>query len=276
VAYWADDEVGEGLDMDDGVMGSAEAGAVRRRIRSGYWTGPTAGLAPGFVQGNVVILPRDWAEDFERFCRANAKACPILAISEPGSPALPTLGADIDMRHDLPRYRVYRDGVLAVEPTDVADLWRDDLVTFVIGCSFTFEHPLIEAGIPLRHVREGRNVAMYKTSLATIPAGRWQGPTVVSMRPLTPENAARAAEISSRFPDMHGGPLHGGDPAAIGIRDIARPDYGDPVSIEPGEIPVFWACGVTPQAAIELVRPPFCLTHAPGCMLVTDRRHGRG
>ncbi|GGF37176.1 UPF0317 protein [Aliidongia dinghuensis] len=261
--------------MDDEVSTAAGIAEVRARIRRGAHAGPTAGLAPGHVQGNVVILSRDWAEEFELFCRANAKACPILAISEPGSPALPTLGADIDIRHDLPRYRIYRDGVLAAEPTDIAELWQDDLVTFVIGCSFTFEHPLIEAGIPLRHVAEGRNVAMYKTSLATIPAGRWHGPTVVSMRPLSPENATRAAVISNRFPDMHGGPLHAGDPAALGIRDIMRPDYGDPVAIEPGEIPVFWACGVTPQAAIEVVRPEFCITHAPGCMLVTDKRHGR-
>ena len=262
--------------MDDGLIASGEVASVRQRIRSGAHAGPTAGLAPGYVQGNVVILPRDWATEFEQFCRVNANACPVLAISEPGVPALPTLGADIDIRHDLPRYRVYRHGVLDEQPTDIADLWRDDLVTFVIGCSFTFEHPLIEAGIPLRHVAQGLNVAMYKTAIETTPAGRWHGPMVVSMRPLTPENATRAAEISSRFPDMHGGPVHSGDPAVIGIRDIARPDYGDAVAIEPGEIPVFWACGVTPQAAIEVVRPEFCITHAPGCMLITDRQHGRG
>jgi uncharacterized protein YcsI (UPF0317 family) len=256
----------------DGAIGAT---AVRRAIRAGAHPGPTAGLAPGYVQGNAVILPRAWAEDFERFCRANAKACPVLAIAAPGSPDLPTLGADIDIRHDLPRYRVFRNGVLAATPTDIADLWRDDLVTFVIGCSFTFEHPLIEAGIPLRHVALGRNVAMYKTSIETQPVGRWHGPLVVSMRPLLPADAARAAEISSRFPDMHGGPVHVGDPAAIGIRDIARPDYGDAVPIEPGELPVFWACGVTPQAAIEAVRPDFCITHAPGCMLITDREYRR-
>jgi uncharacterized protein YcsI (UPF0317 family) len=257
--------------LAQGTIGAAQ---VRQRIRSGALDGPTAGLAPGHIQGNVVILPLDWAGEFEDFCRANAKACPLLAKSAVGSPALPTLGADIDMRHDLPRYRVYRDGVLTAMPTDVAELWRDDLVTFVIGCSFTFEHPLLEAGIPLRHVAQGRNVSMYKTSLATTPAGRWHGPMVVSMRPLTSADAIRAAEISGRFPEMHGGPVHTGDPAAIGIRDIAVPDYGDAVAIEPGELPVFWACGVTPQAAIELVRPEFCMTHAPGCMLITDRRHG--
>ena len=261
--------------MGEASDGATAAATVRRRIRSGALTGPTAGLAPGHVQGNVVILPRDWAEDFELFCRANAKACPLLAKSAAGSPTLPTLGADIDMRHDLPRYRVYRGGRLDAAPTDIADLWRDDLVTFVIGCSFTFEHPLLEAGIPLRHVAQGLNVSMYKTGLATTPAGRWHGPMVVSMRPLTPQDAVRAAEISGRFPDMHGAPVHMGDPSAIGIRDLAAPDYGDAVAIEPGEVPVFWACGVTPQAAIEVVRPEFCITHAPGCMLITDRKHDR-
>jgi len=261
--------------MGEVLDGGMDGAAVRRQIRAGRLTGPTSGLAPGRIQGNVVILPRSWAQDFEGFCRANAKACPILAISEPGSPALPTLGADIDMRRDLPRYRVYRDGRLDATPTDVADLWTDDLVTFVIGCSFTFEHPLLEAGIPLRHVSQGLNVSMYRTSLETVPVGRWHGPMVVSMRPLTPEDAIRAAEISGRFPDMHGGPVHIGDPSMIGIRDLAKPDYGDPVAIEPGEEPVFWACGVTPQAAIAVVKPPFCITHAPGCMLITDKKHGR-
>ena len=256
--------------MDDGLDGST---AVRQRIRRGALTGPTAGLAPGSIQGNVVILPRTWAAEFEQFCRANAKACPLLAVSEPGSPALPTLGADIDMRHDLPRYRVYRDGVLDAEPTDVAGLWRDDLVSFVLGCSFTFEHPLIEAGIPLRHVAQGLNVSMYKTSLATTPVGRWQGPMVVSMRPLTPADAIRAVQITSRFPAVHGAPVHIGLPQAIGIADLAAPDYGDPVEVRADELPVFWACGVTPQAAIEVVRPEFCITHAPGCMLITDRKH---
>ncbi|HEV2674233.1 MAG TPA: putative hydro-lyase [Aliidongia sp.] len=258
--------------MDDGLLESAAA--ARRQIRQGTLTGPTTGLAPGYIQGNVVILPRAWAGEFEAFCRANAKACPVLAVSEPGEPSLPTLG-DIDIRHDLPRYRVHRHGVVDADPTDVADLWRDDLVTFVLGCSFTFEHPLIEAGIPLRHIAQGLNVSMYKTSLKTVPVGRWHGPMVVSMRPLTPADADRAATISGRFPDMHGAPVHRGDPASIGIRDIAAPDYGDPVAIEPGEIPVFWACGVTPQAAIEVVRPEFCITHAPGCMLITDLKHGR-
>jgi uncharacterized protein YcsI (UPF0317 family) len=184
------------------------------------------------------------------------------------------LGAGIDIRHDLPRYRIFHHGSLTGEETDIAALWRDDLVTFVIGCSFTFEAPLIEAGIPLRHVAQKRNVAMYRTNVPTVPVGPFSGPMVVSMRPLKPADALRAIEITNRFPDMHGGPVHFGFPDQIGISNIAEPDYGDAVTIEDGEVPVFWACGVTPQSVIQNARPDFCITHSPGCMLITDLRHG--
>jgi uncharacterized protein YcsI (UPF0317 family) len=247
--------------------------AVRRACRSGAFDGPTTGLAPGFVQGNLVILPRDWADEFQRFCVANPKPCPLLGVSEPGDPRLVALGADLDIRTDLGRYRVWHDGELADEPTDVRAFWRDDLVSFVIGCSFSFEEPLVAAGITLRHIARGCNVAMYRTNIATQPAGRFRGPLVVSMRPLLPAAAIRAIEITSRMPAAHGAPVHLGDPAAIGIADIARPDYGDAVAVEPGELPVFWACGVTPQAALAAARPPFAITHAPGRMLVTDLRN---
>ena len=235
--------------------------------------GHTSGQAPGFVQGNVAIVPAEHAGGFERFCRLNAQACPLLAVSQPGDPALPTLGHDIDIRSDLPRYRVYRDGAFTGEVTDAAALWRDDLVTFVIGCSFTFERALIAGGIPLRHVQEGRNVAMYRTSVPTVEAGLFGGPLVVSMRPVRADDVGRAADITGRFADQHGRPVHTGDPAAIGIADLLRPDYGDAVDLRPGEVPVFWACGVTSQAALERARLPFFLAHAPGCMLVTDLRH---
>ena len=180
------------------------------------------------------------------------------------------LGADIDIRSDLPRYRVWRHGELTDEPTDIRALWRDDLVTFVIGCSFSFEEALIQAGLPLRHIEQNRNVAMYRTNMATTGAGVFEGPMVVSMRPFTAANAIQAIAITSRFPDVHGAPVHMGDPAQIGIADLAKPDYGDAVDIMPGEVPVFWACGVTPQAAIAQARPAFCITHAPGAMLITD------
>ncbi len=252
---------------------SMSAQAVWHAIRSGRITGNTAGLAPGYVQGNIVILPAPQAEVFAAFCRANPRSCPLLATSRPGDPTLPMLGADIDMRHNLPGYRVFSDGELEEEVTDVAAIWRDDLVTCVIGCSFTFEAALVAAGIPLRHVAQGRNVAMYRTNQATVPVGPFGGPLVVSMRPLTTADADRAAVITARFPDMHGAPVHVGDPAALGIPDIMQPDYGEAVAIEPGELPVFWACGVTSQVAVQAARPLFFIAHAPGKMLITDRRH---
>jgi uncharacterized protein YcsI (UPF0317 family) len=245
----------------------------RLRIRSGMLTGPTAGLAPGNVQANLVILPKTVADDFLRFAVANPKPCPILAVSEPGDPHFPNLGADLDIRTDLPRYRVWRDGELVAEPTDICDVWREDLVSFAIGCSFSFEEALIDDGIEVRHIACGRNVPMYRTNLPCVPAGVFSGPLVVSMRPLKPADAIRAVQITSRFPSVHGAPVHLGFPAAIGISDIGKPDYGDAVPIAADEMPVFWACGVTPQAVIAQARPAFCITHAPGSMLITDVRN---
>lgn len=242
----------------------------RAAIRSGAWSGHTSGLADRQVQGNIVILPKSLADDFLRFCQRNPKPCPLLAISEPGDPMLPSLGDDIDIRTDVPRYRVWRRGELVDEPVDVSALWRDDLVTFVLGCSFSFEQALMDDGIALRHVDEGKNVAMYRTNIPTTAAGPFRGPMVVSMRPLRAAAAIRAVQITSRFPGVHGAPVHLGDPALIGIQDIGRPDYGDAVAVMPDELPVFWACGVTPQAAIVQARPEFCITHAPGAMLITD------
>jgi uncharacterized protein YcsI (UPF0317 family) len=246
------------------------AASSREDIRAGRYTGHTSGLAPDRVQGNLVILPQAWAHDFLRYCQANRKPCPLLAVSEAGEPQLPTLGADIDVRSDLPRYRVWRHGELVDEPTDIKSLWRDDLVSFVIGCSFSFEQALLCSGIPLRHVQEGRNVAMYRTSIPTVAAGPFGGPLVVSMRPLKAAAAIQAVQITARLPEVHGAPVHLGDPALIGIADLSRPDYGDAVAVMPDELPVFWACGVTPQAALARARPAFCITHAPGAMLITD------
>jgi len=243
---------------------------ARLAIREGRWTTHTSGLADDHVQGNVVILPQAQADDFLRYCQRNPKPCPVLAVSEPGRPELPTLGRDIDIRTDVPRYRVWQRGELVDSPTDIRDLWRDDLVSFVIGCSFSFEQALMEAGLPLRHVQQGRNVAMYRTSIETEATGPFRGPMVVSMRPFSPQDAIRAVQVTSRFPDVHGAPVHIGDPAQIGIGDLAHPDYGDAVDVLPGELPVFWACGVTPQAAIARAKPEFCITHAPGAMLITD------
>jgi hypothetical protein len=248
-----------------------DARALRRAIRAGRHRAHTVGLAPGRVQGNLVVLPQALAGDFMRFCQRNPKPCPLLAVTEPGDPLARDLGEDVDLRTDVPRYRVWREGVLEGEVDDLRALWRDDWVGFVLGCSFSFEQALLDDGIPLRHVAQGRNVAMYRTSIPTAPAGRFAGPLVVSMRPMTAAHAIRAVQVTSRFPSVHGAPVHFGDPAAIGIADLSRPDYGDAVDILPGEVPVFWACGVTPQAALIAARPEVCVTHAPGCMLVTDR-----
>ena len=243
---------------------------ARSSIRRGEHTAHTSGLAEGYVQGNVAILPQSLAGDFLLYCQRNPKPCPLLAISEPGQPLLPTLGVDIDIRTDVPQYRVWRDGVLTQEPNDIRALWRDDLVTFVIGCSFSFEQALLQAGLPLRHIAQNRNGAMYRSNIATEAAGVFHGPMVVSMRPMKAAHAIEAVQITSRFPNVHGAPVHLGDPSLIGIRDLGQPDYGDAVDIMADEIPVFWACGVTPQAAISQARPEFCITHAPGCMLITD------
>ena len=252
-----------------------ESQTVRQRIRRGEISGHTSSLAPGCVQGNVVILPAELATDFLRFCQANPKPCPLLAVSEPGNPALPALGADIDIRSDVPRYRVFRNGKMVEEPTDIGRLWRDDLVTFILGCSFSFEWALLEDGLPLKHTGCGTNVPMYRTSIQTVPAGRFHGPLVVSMRPFSPADAIRAIQITSRFPAVHGAPVHIGKPDLIGIDDLARPDWGDAVEVAADELPLFWACGVTPQAVIAEAKPDFCITHAPGAMLVTDLNNSR-
>ncbi|WOB08949.1 putative hydro-lyase [Piscinibacter gummiphilus] len=243
---------------------------ARLAARSGRLDRHTSGQALGHVQGNVVILPAGLATDFMRYCQRNPKPCPLLAVSDAGDPSLATLGEGIDIRTDLPRYRVWREGALVDEPTDIRALWQDDFVTFVIGCSFSFEEALMADGIRLRHIELQRNVAMYRTTIATEPAGPFSGPMVVSMRPMSAADAIRAVQITSRLPTVHGAPVHIGDPAQIGIADLSKPDYGDAVEVRAGELPVFWACGVTPQAALVQARVPLAITHAPGAMLVTD------
>jgi uncharacterized protein YcsI (UPF0317 family) len=256
-------------------MNPTESQSVRQRVRQGEITGHTSGLAPGCVQGNVVILPGKLAGDFLRFCQLNPKPCPVLAVGAPGDPALPTLGADIDMRTDVPRYRVFRNGELVEEPTDIRALWRGDLVSFILGCSFSFEWALLEDGLTMRHMSLGKNVPMYRTSVPTAPAGPFHGPLVVSMRSFRPAEAIRAVQITSRFPGVHGAPVHIGLPGLIGIRNLAKPDWGDAVEVPADELPLFWACGVTPQAIIAEARPEFCITHSPGSMLVTELKNSQ-
>jgi len=246
---------------------------VRQQIREGKWRQPTAGLAPGFVQANLVILPRDLAFDFLLFAQRNPKPCPVIEVTDVGSsePKLSAPGADL--RTDVPRYCVYRDGALASQVTDLRSVWRDDFVSFLLGCSFTFESALLQAGVPVRHIEEGRNVPMFITSIPCAPVGVFRGPLVVTMRPIPAPLVARAVQISGRYPGVHGAPVHLGDPATIGIRDLQAPDFGDAVTIRPGEVPVFWACGVTPQAVAMQAKPPLMLTHAPGHMFITDLRN---
>jgi uncharacterized protein YcsI (UPF0317 family) len=242
----------------------------RRQVRAGRFRGPTAGHCGDFAQANLVILAQRHADDFLRFCLSNPKSCPLLGIGEPGQWAIPALGTDLDIRTDVPGYRVYRDGRPAEQPASLTALWQADFVTFAIGCSFSFEQMLQREGIPLRHLEEGRNVPMYRTSLENHPAGPFRGELVVSMRPMRAADAIRAIQITSRFPGIHGAPVHFGDPALIGIGDLGRPDYGDAVSVRPGEVPVFWACGVTPQNALRGAGLPLAITHQPGFMLITD------
>jgi len=246
---------------------------LRLAARRGTFTSNTSGHAPGFVQCNLVVLPERWAADFLRFCTANPRPCPLLASSDhPGDTGLPDLGP-LDLRTDLPAYRVFRNGRLEEERHEIRDLWQEDFVAFALGCSFSFEEALLAAGLEVRNVSAGVNVPMYRTSLACRSAGPFSGPMVVSMRPFVPADAIRAIQICSRFPAVHGAPVHFGDPAAIGIADLAQPDFGDPVRVDEGEVPVFWACGVTPQVALEAAAPPLAITHSPGCMLVTDKRN---
>ena len=245
---------------------------ARLAIRNG-WIGPTSGIAPGFVQGNLAILPGNLASDFMRFCQLNPKPCPLLAVGAPGDWRLPSLAADLDIRTDICRYRVFRNGEMVDEPNDIKKYWRDDLVIFALGCSFSFEDALTEDGIELRHITEGCAVSMFRTTIPTTPAGPFHGPLVVSMRPMKPADAIRAIQITTRFPAVHGAPVHIGKPELIGIKDLSKPDYGDAVTINSDEIPVFWACGVTPQSVVATVKPEFCITHYPGTMLVTDRKN---
>ncbi|OED45888.1 hypothetical protein AB838_22065 [Rhodobacteraceae bacterium (ex Bugula neritina AB1)] len=244
---------------------------IRNLIRSGDYRDVTSGLARGYTQVNLVVLPGKYAEDFHRFCQRNPKPCPLLSISEPGAPRFPELGPDIDIRSDISSYNVFRNGELTEAVCDVSDYWTDDMVGFALGCSFTFEEALEEAGLTLRHNAMGKICPMYTTNIDANPAGPFNGKLVVTMRAFPAPDAIRAIQVTSRFPGVHGAPIHIGDPAAIGIADLDQPEFGgDRMPIEKGEIPLFWACGVTPQLALKTARPEICITHTPACMLITD------
>ena len=254
-------------------MLSATPVEARRLIRSGAYDAPTSGLCPGYAQANLIILPKEQAYDFLLFAQRNPKPCPLLEVTEVGAREATICATDCDIATDFPKYRIYRHGELVEEVADVSAYWRDDLVSFVIGCSFSFESELVEAGIEMRHNTMGRNVSMYLTGVDCVPAGSMSGKMVMSMRPIPHDRIVKAVQLSGAIPKVHGAPLHIGDPAAIGVKDIAHPEFGDPIDIREGEVPVFWACGVTPQSIVMNSKPEFAITHAPGCMLITDTKN---
>ena len=255
---------------DDTSPRDDSALAWRKRIRSGEHAGHTVGRAAGCLQGNLAIVPESLSRDFLLYCHRNPKPCPLIGVGDPGDPRLPTLGSDLDIRTDLPAYRVFEPDAAGRQVGDLLDVWRDDLVTFVLGCSFSFEDALCAEGIAVRHLEAGRNVPMYRTSIETRPAGPFAGPLVVSLRAFRPSAAIRAIVLSERFRLAHGAPVHIGDPAAIGIADLDAPDFGDPPVIEDGDVLVYWACGVTPQLALREAGADLVITHEPGHMLITD------
>ncbi len=257
-------------DTADRRLNELSASEIRALIRSGEYDRHTAGLAVGKLQANLAIVPSDSATDFIQFCQRNPKPCPVVGIGEPGRPGLPELGEDIDIRTDVPRYRVFRDGVVTEEVTDIASYWRDDLVTIALGCSFTFENALSSSGIPIKHIDLDQTVPMYRSNILLEPAGPFAGEMVITMRPIPDHRIDDAYEISGRYPQAHGAPLGHGNPEEFGITDLQRPDWGDPVGVSKGETPVYWACGVTPQNVLMNAKLPFCITHAPGHMLIAD------
>jgi uncharacterized protein YcsI (UPF0317 family) len=243
---------------------------VRSAIRSKNYHSHTAGLGRGCLQANLAIMPEIFALDFMRFCQRNPKPCPLTGVGDTGNPMMHTLGRNIDIRTDVPAYNIYLNGKLNRVVTDIGDIWQDDFVAFALGCSFTFEHALQAAGIPIWHIDNDKTVPMFRSNRQTVPAGPFSGAMVVSMRSIPENRVEEAIAISSRFPLAHGGPVYWGDPARIGIADLGKPDWGDPAPLPVDHVPMFWACGVTPQVAIENARLPICITHKPGHMLITD------
>lgn len=251
-------------------LGITDPVKVREMIREEKITGPTSGMCPGYAQANLVVLPKEYAYDFLLFTQRNPKSCPVLEVSEEGDRYLRSIAPGADIASEIPKYRIYEKGVLTGEYTNVESFWRKDLVSFLIGCSFSFESELLDAGIEVRHISMGCNVPMYITNIECEPAGIFSGKMVVSMRPIPYEQIVKAVTVTGQMPKVHGTPIHIGDPSVIGIKDVNKPDFGDAVSIMPGEVPVFWCCGVTPQSVVMNVKPSFCITHAPGHMLITD------
>jgi uncharacterized protein YcsI (UPF0317 family) len=243
---------------------------VRQLIREGKWRGVTALVSAGYAQANLAILPKNLAFEFLLFCQRNPKPCPVLEVTEPGNPILSQIAKGADIRTDIPKYRIYQKGKYIAEVENIKDYWRDDLVAFLIGCSYTFEAAMVRANIPLRHVEDNRNVSVYITNIPCVSAGIFSGPMVVSMRPIPEKSVVRAIQVTSRFPATHGAPIHVGDPQKIGVQDLQKVDWGDP--LEKDDVPVFWACGVTPQAVAMASKPEIMITHSAGHMFLSDIR----
>jgi len=250
-------------------QGSAQD--VRLAMRDGSWTGTTHGLARGYAQANLAIVPRDAALDFMRFCQRNPKPCPLLDVTDTGDPEFRLVAPGSDVRRDLSGYCVYRDGILVDEPDDISDLWSADLVAFAMGCSLSFDAVLQDNGLRVAHLdKPGGRIAVYTSGIDCVPAGPFAGPMVVSLRPIPRGELDRVVEVTKRYPSIHGGPVHIGDPAAIGVTDVSATDWGKPPEIGPDDVPVFWGCGVTPQAVAMAARLPLMITHKTGHMLLTD------
>jgi len=244
---------------------------LRLLIRSGKYNKPTAGLGMGYAQANIYILPLRYAFDFFLFTQRNPKPCPVLDVLGPGTHETVFLAPNSDIRSDVPKYHVFRKGKLTEKREDIKEIWQDDFVTFFLGCSFTFEEALLRSHIPVRHIEEGKNVPMYITNIRCRDGGIFNGPLIVTMRPIPAEKIVKAVQITARYPSVHGSPVHIGSPQEIGIKDLSKPDFGDAVEIKDGEKPVYWACGVTPQEALLHARPDICITHSPGHMFVSDK-----
>ena len=260
------------LQSPDGTpIDRSPAQVFRSKCRSGEFTSVTTGHCLSFVQANLVILPSEYAYEFLVFCQRNPKPCPLLEVTDIGSAEAKVMAPGSDLRTDLPKYRVVTNGVTEEETTDIRSVWTDQMVCFLLGCSFAFEGELLAAGLRVRHIDEGKNVPMYITNIPCRPSGRFTGQLVVSMRPYTPSEAQQAATITAKFPGVHGAPVHIGDPAAIGIRDVSVVDFGEAVTVKEGEVPVFWACGVTPLVALRNAKVPLAITHSPGHMFIADK-----
>ncbi len=246
---------------------------VRALIAQEKITSQTSGMCSGYAQGNLCILPKKYAYDFLLFCQRNPKSCPLLEVTDTGERILKTCAPGSDIATDIPKYRVWQNGKMIAEPLNVKDFWRDDLVSFIIGCSFSFESLLMENGIDVRNISQNCNVPMYLTNIETQRAGIFGGKMVVSMRPIPYSQIVKSVTVTARMPRVHGSPIHIGNPEAIGIKDLSKPDFGDAVKINDGEVPVFWCCGVTPQSVVMTSKPEFCITHSPGHMLITDLKN---